>query len=201
MARYRLTRKSIEAQPARQLQVQATVVVIGIFRKNWNDPGRVPSNLRLVCSPVQGCWHVHQKSKTRIDFCGYILSFFHAYIGDHLHSLFPAISSTTHVALATVIMLVPTILLRTPTLLSYFSMIGTFATIAVFLIIIRAAVIEGDIADEVAEKQGLPEPDRVNFRPQGLILSLGIISYCFSGHVIVPSIYSSLRKPQEFERI
>lgn len=124
-------------------------------------------------------------------------------IGDHLHELFPSITSTTHIAVATSISLVPTVLLRTPALLSYFSMMGTVATITVVLVVIGTAIANGDISEVVAEKEGftVDEEYHTQWRPEGLVLSLGIVSYCFSGHAIVPSIYSSMKKPQDFEKM
>ena len=37
------------------------------------------------------------------------------------------------------------------------------------------------------------------FDVSGLLFSLGLVSYCFSGHAIVPSIYTSMKYPQQFE--
>jgi|UPI000581AC66 vesicular inhibitory amino acid transporter len=124
-------------------------------------------------------------------------------IGDHLHQLFPMISVSNHMIMVAVVSIVPTIVLRTPTLLSYLSMIGTFATIAVVFSVVAASIIEGDISEDVAEKKGVEMEGGYHgdFRPEGLALALGLVAYCFSGHAIVPSIYSSMEKPQQFEQM
>ena len=99
--------------------------------------------------------------------------------------------------------MIPTIVLRTPVLLSYLSMVGTFATVSVVLSVIASALIEGDISEQVASKQAVPEPGpyHVGWRINGLPLALGIVAYCFSGHAIIPSIYTSMKNPQDFERM
>jgi vesicular inhibitory amino acid transporter len=124
-------------------------------------------------------------------------------MGDHLHELFPNTSSTNHSIIAAAVSLIPTIILRTPALLSYFSMVGTFATLAVVISVIASAVGEGDIAERVAESKHLENasPYHVGWRTEGLALALGVVAYCFSGHAIVPSIYTSMEKPQEFEKM
>jgi solute carrier family 32 (vesicular inhibitory amino acid transporter) len=131
------------------------------------------------------------------------ISIFFVSMGDHLHQLFPSISMTTHMCLVSAASMVPTIILRTPALLSYLSMVGTFATIAVVLSVIASAFLEGDIAEKVAEKEGIEdsEPYHIAWRSEGLALAFGLVAYCFSGHAIVPSIYTSMERPQDFEKM
>jgi vesicular inhibitory amino acid transporter len=65
-----------------------------------------------------------------------------------------------------------------------------------------AALSEGNITERVAAKtEGAEPPYHVLWNAPGLPMSFGLIAYCFSGHAIVPSIYSSMRKPQDFERV
>lgn len=129
-------------------------------------------------------------------------------IGDHLHQLFPGIAASTHLIVVGGISMVPTIILRTPALLSYLSMVGTFATIAVVASVVASALTEGDISAEVAAElcsnatdvepaKGVPL--HVLFNDSGLAMAFGLVAYCFSGHAIVPSIYTSMREPQRFE--
>jgi vesicular inhibitory amino acid transporter len=94
-------------------------------------------------------------------------------------------------------------LLRTPKLLSYLSMVGTISTIAVVLAVILSAVVEGDVTERVAAEQGIQnaKPYHTGWRTEGLILSFGLVAYCFSGHAIVPAIYSSMARPQDFEKM
>jgi solute carrier family 32 (vesicular inhibitory amino acid transporter) len=135
-------------------------------------------------------------------------------IGDHLNTLFPQWSVSTHMLLASAVSILPTIILRTPRLLSYLSAVGTFSTIAVVCTVIISAVVEGNISDQVAEKaakhrylhettsQLEEHPTMHHFwNVSGLPLAMGMIAYCFSGHAIVPSIYSSMQRPQDFERM
>lgn len=131
------------------------------------------------------------------------ISIFFVSMGDHLHELFPGVSATTHMLLISIASLIPTIVLRTPALLSYLSMVGTFATTAVVLSVIASAIFEGDIADQVAEKEGRTdvEPYHIGWRTEGLTLAFGLVAYCFSGHAIIPSIYTSMERPQEFEKM
>jgi solute carrier family 32 (vesicular inhibitory amino acid transporter) len=122
-------------------------------------------------------------------------------IGDHLHNLFPSISVAMHMAIVSVISIVPTILLHTPALLSYLSMVGTLATITVVSSVILAACLYGDLAPQVAKNEGIvtDEPYHIYWRPQGLAVAFGLVAYCFSGHAIVPAIYTSMNNPQDFE--
>lgn len=131
------------------------------------------------------------------------LCIFFVTLGDHLHSLFPSISMTDFMMIVAIALTVPTALLRTPRLLSYLSMVGTFATIAVVISVLLSAMFAGDISETVAEERGIADagPYHVLWQTSGLPLALGLIAYSFSGHAIVPSIYSSMARPQEFERM
>ena len=132
------------------------------------------------------------------------IGIFFVAIGDHLHELFPVLSSDVHSIITALVSLLPTVILRTPALLSYLSMVGTFATICLVLAVISSALVEGDITDRVAQKMGMDgstEPYHVLFDGSGLVLALGLVAYCFSGHAIVPSIYTSMERPQDFERM
>ena len=124
-------------------------------------------------------------------------------IGDHLYILYPGFSRAFHMVIVSVLLTIPTALLRTPRLLSYLSMVGTFATITVVLSVFAAAVLEGDISERVLEQKQITttEPTHILWRTSGLPIALGLIAYTFSGHAIVPSIYCSMERPQDFERM
>ena len=124
-------------------------------------------------------------------------------IGDHMHELFPILSTTLYMTITSLIAMVPIIVLRTARLLSYLSMVGTFATVAVVIAVFAAALAEGDITKEVAERHGLDVNSQYHeyWKPEGLPLTFGLIAYCFSGHAIVPSIYSSMQSPRDFETV
>lgn len=124
-------------------------------------------------------------------------------IGDHMHTLFPQVSVATHMIGCALISGVPIVLLRTPKLLSYLSMVGTFATVCVVVAVIFSYLFEGDLTTDLAKRRN-PEPDPPYhdfFRPDGMAIAFGLVAYCFSGHAIIPSIYSSMEKPQEFEKV
>ena len=124
-------------------------------------------------------------------------------IGDHMHTLFPSIPVTTHMLGVGVVSVIPILLLRTARLLSYLSAIGTVATICVVGAVVLAFVFEGNITEDVAERMADPPPPPYHtvWRTSGLPMAFGMVAYCFSGHAIVPSIYSSMEKPQDFERV
>lgn len=127
------------------------------------------------------------------------MSIFFVSIGDHLHQLMPTISAATHMTVVCGISMIPTILLRTPALLSYLSMVGTLATIAVVASVVGAGVVEGDVFAGSATDTG--QSHHINWNASGLPLGFGLVAYCFSGHAIVPSIYASMKEPRDFERM
>jgi amino acid permease len=120
-------------------------------------------------------------------------------IGDHLHVLFPNVSAATHVLVVGAITVLPTMLLKTTALLSYLSVIGMFATIAVVAAVVASAVSEGDLSPTELDESGEVIPSHVLFNDAGLAMAFGLVAYCFSGHAIVPAIYTSMREPQRFE--
>lgn len=129
-------------------------------------------------------------------------------IGDHLHSIFPGITLEIHTILAASVSLIPTIFLHTPALLSYFSMVGTFATIAVVGTVVGAALLQGSMVDTMMAAQeaatgvaSTEPPYQAWGNVNGIIMCLGLVAYCFSGHAIVPSIYTSMKEPQRFEEM
>jgi solute carrier family 32 (vesicular inhibitory amino acid transporter) len=129
------------------------------------------------------------------------IAIFFVSMGDHLHELIPNVSTTTHMLLVGGMSMIPTIVLRTPALLSYLSMVGTLATTAVVVAVIASAFLEGNIAQHVAETEHLDAvpPYHTGWKMEGLTLASGLVAYCFSGHAVIPSIYTSMEKPQEFE--
>ena len=129
------------------------------------------------------------------------IAIFFVSMGDHLHQLLPNIPATTHMILVGGISMIPTIILRTPALLSYLSMVGTLATTAVVISVIASAFLEGNIAQNVVETEHLmaTPPYHIGWKSDGLTLAFGLVAYCFSGHAIIPSIYTSMEKPQEFD--
>lgn len=140
-----------------------------------------------------------------LSFCLYFelfscLCIFFVTLGDHLHTLFPSVPMKTHMAHVSFVVAIPTALLRTPRLLSYLSAVGTCATACVVLSVLGSAIYSGDISEEVADEKGIEvEATHVLWRGRGLPLAFGLIAYTFSGHAIIPSIYTSMARPQQFE--
>ena len=124
-------------------------------------------------------------------------------IGDHMHTLFPSVPVKTYQIWVGVVSAIPILLLRTARLLSYLSAVGTFATVSVVFAVVLAFVFEGDITESVAAKTPNvePPPYHAAWHTNGLPLAFGMVAYCFSGHAIVPSIYSSMQRPQDFEKV
>ncbi len=95
---------------------------------------------------------------------------------------------------------------RTAGLLSYLSLIGTIATICVVLAVVFSFFVEGDITEDLEAisnlgSEKLTESHHQTWNTSGLTAAFGLVAYCFSGHAIVPSIYNSMEKPHEFERV
>eukprot|EP00934_Nitzschia_sp_Nitz4_P001762 Nitzschia sp. Nitz4//scaffold62_size106224//16353//18218//NITZ4_004343-RA/size106224-augustus-gene-0.99-mRNA-1//-1//CDS//3329555817//1762//frame0 len=124
-------------------------------------------------------------------------------IGSHLHTLFPNVSMATHMIGCCIVSAIPIVVLRTAKLLSYLSMVGTIATVCVVGAVVLAYLFEGDISENVAARTPDPPepPYHELWKPDGLAVAFGLVAYCFSGHAIIPNIYSSMKKPQEFESV
>ena len=129
------------------------------------------------------------------------LGIFLVSLGEHMHELFPNISIRDNMVLVAILLTVPTAVLRTPRLLSYLSAVGTISTIAVVLSVVFSAIFCGDVTVELVKRDDLPPRGHYHseWRTTGIPLALGLVAYSFSGHAIVPSIYTSMKKPQEFE--
>jgi len=134
------------------------------------------------------------------------LAIFIVSIGDHLHELFPLIPVTTHMLGFTIISALPVIVFRTAGLLSYLSLVGTVATICLVLAVVASFFIEGDVTGDLASKSELDNTHDTTlfhrlWNTGGLNAAFGLVAYCFSGHAIVPSIFNSMERPQDFERV
>lgn len=129
------------------------------------------------------------------------LGIFFVSMGEHLNELFPSISVEKHMTLVAIAVTVPTAVLRTPRLLSYLSAVGTFSTVAVILTVVMSATSNGNVTAIIAEEDGL-DPNALyhhRWNGDGIAIALGLVAYSFSGHAIVPSVYTSMEKPQEFD--
>ena len=128
------------------------------------------------------------------------LCIFFVTLGDHLHALFPSLSTKTHMIHVAFALAVPTALLRTPRLLSYLSAVGTFASTSIVLSVFGAAVFSGDVSMEIAHRENLDvSSTHTLWKTNGLVIAFGLIAFTFAGHAIIPSIYSSMSNPKEYE--
>ncbi|KAK6943638.1 Amino acid transporter, transmembrane domain [Dillenia turbinata] len=123
---------------------------------------------------------------------GYIIA-----MSDNLSSMFPETSVSFGVsflnsrqvfAIITTLVVLPTVWLRDLSLLSYLSAGGVITSVVLVLCLEWVGVI-----------------NQVGFHPSGTFLdlanfpiTLGLCSFCFSGHCVFPNIYSSMEKPRQF---
>jgi len=142
-----------------------------------------------------GCWILSIILYFELFSC---ICIFFVTMGDHLHQLFPSVPVSVFMMMVAAISVGPAILLRTPTLLSYLSMVGTVATVCVCSSVV--------MTQELAQQRGMTQqpssteqPYHIWWDSSGITLSLGLVAYCFSGHAIVPSIYTSMKEPQQFD--
>jgi len=85
-------------------------------------------------------------------------------------------------------------------------LIGTIATVCVVLAVVTSFLIEGDVTEEIESQANIDSILETKSHHQlwiggGLNTAFGLVAYCFSGHAIIPSIYNSMDKPYEFERV
>jgi vesicular inhibitory amino acid transporter len=146
-----------------------------------------------------GCWMLAAVLYFELFSC---IGIFIVSIGDHMQTLFPNYPTSTYMIGTTIVSLVPIILLRTARLLSYLSAVGTVATICVVGSVVLSYVFEGDITERIAiNTTNSGPPYHVLWNMEGLPLAFGLVAYCFSGHAIVPSIFCSMQRPQDFEKV
>ncbi|XP_042475950.1 amino acid transporter AVT1G-like [Macadamia integrifolia] len=121
-------------------------------------------------------------------------------MGDNMSKMFPNaqmvfmgihLNSHYFFTILMTIILLPTILLRNLSLLSYLSGGGVVASLLVVLCLLWVGVV-----------------DQVGFHPGGAALdianipvSLGIYGFCYAGHSVFPNLYSSMEKPSDFSTV
>jgi len=132
------------------------------------------------------------------------LCIFFISLGDHLNTLFPSISKQKLMVYSAFALLVPTTLLRTPRLLSYLSAVGIASTVVVVLSVFAGVFYFGSIAEEISEtmhQDNTSEEYYTLWNISGLPIGFGIIGFTFSGHALVPSIFTAMDRPQDFEKL
>ncbi|MCO5567815.1 hypothetical protein L7F22_021511 [Adiantum nelumboides] len=119
--------------------------------------------------------------------------------GDNISAVFPNASlalfglnltGTELFVLMTGICVLPTVLLRDLSLLSYISAVGVVASVVVVLCVLSVGIVEVGF-----QKTG----PLLNFST--LPLSIGLYGFCYSGHSVFPNIYTSLKNPSRFPTI
>ncbi|XP_031126956.1 amino acid transporter AVT1D-like [Ipomoea triloba] len=118
-------------------------------------------------------------------------------MGDNLAALFPSIhmefagfylNSYQTSAIISTLVILPTVMLRNLSLLSYISAGGVVAFILVIICLLWVAVTNDFVFN--------PSGTVLNFAK--LPVTIGIYSFCFGGHSVFPSIYSSMKEPSRF---
>jgi len=82
--------------------------------------------------------------------------------------------------------------------------VGIAASITVVLSVLAAAFYFGSIAEEFSESSHLSNTTgsyHTLWDSSGIPIGYGLIAFTFSGHALVPSIYSSMERPQDFEKM
>ncbi|MED6209489.1 Amino acid transporter avt1c [Stylosanthes scabra] len=119
--------------------------------------------------------------------------------GDNLSSLFPSahlslggieLDSHTLFALITTLAVLPTVMLRDLSILSYISAGGVIASVLVVICLFWVGI------------------EDVGFQSKGTTLNLatfpvavGLYGYCYSGHAVFPNIYTSMANPNQFPAV
>ncbi|OWM64645.1 amino acid transporter AVT1D [Punica granatum] len=121
-------------------------------------------------------------------------------MSDNLASLFPHaeayisgfhLSSHQIFAVASTLIVLPTVWLRNLGLLAYLSVGGVVASILVVLCLLWVGTV-----DEVGFHATGTAINLVN-----LPFTIGIFGFCYSGHSVFPNIYSSMKEPSKFPAV
>ncbi|GMH96663.1 hypothetical protein TrST_g5271 [Triparma strigata] len=119
------------------------------------------------------------------------LSIFITAMADHLHGLHGDIDLSTWHFIVVGVLLPNIFIFDSPSSLSRLSAIGTTASLLiVFSVVLYPILYDVD-----------PPPITAKTTVSGFSTSLGLAAYCFSGHAILPSIYSSLENKRAFPAV
>ena len=120
--------------------------------------------------------------------------------GDNLASLFPSVSldlgfytlsSNETMLVITALVVLPTVCLRDLSFLAYLSMMGISASI----LVVGAVAWMGTVGGV-----GLGAEGRV-VNWSGVPVAIGVYSFCFSGHTVMPNIYWSMKDRSQFSKV
>ncbi|KAF8663155.1 hypothetical protein HU200_055756 [Digitaria exilis] len=123
--------------------------------------------------------------------------------GDNLDKLFPGARVSLlggHVTLAgkqlfvvlVALAVAPTTWLRSLGVLAYVSATGVFASVLIVLSVLWAAAVDG---------VGFSAPGATALRPGKLPTALGLFTFCFCGHAVFPTLYTSMKEKRRFPKM
>ncbi|CAN6228412.1 unnamed protein product [Urochloa humidicola] len=121
--------------------------------------------------------------------------------GDNLDKLFPGARVTLGpISLAgrrlfivlVALVVAPTTWLRGLGVLSYVSATGVFASLLIVLSVLWAATFDG---------VGFSAPGTVALRPAGIPTALGLYTFCYCGHAVFPTLYTSMKEKSQFPKM
>eukprot|EP00218_Dolichomastix_sp_CCMP3274_P002962 CAMPEP_0170156264 /NCGR_PEP_ID=MMETSP0033_2-20121228/62727_1 /TAXON_ID=195969 /ORGANISM="Dolichomastix tenuilepis, Strain CCMP3274" /LENGTH=281 /DNA_ID=CAMNT_0010393611 /DNA_START=78 /DNA_END=919 /DNA_ORIENTATION=+ len=95
----------------------------------------------------------------------------------------PALSAAKSWAITAAAVVMPTVWVRDLSLLSYLSAGGVFASVAVVALVLTEGVVPGGPGFHASTEL---------FRARGVSTAIGLFSFCYSGHAVFPSLYSSM---------
>ncbi|WIA39259.1 hypothetical protein OEZ86_005381 [Tetradesmus obliquus] len=117
--------------------------------------------------------------------------------GDNLSAVFPqaavslggfSLTAKQSLILAAAIIVLPTVWLRDLSLLSFLSVGGIFASLALLAL----------VGWEGVAVAGFPHDRPPLVTWSGVPVSIGLFCFCFSGHAVFPSLYASMRTKSHF---
>ena len=128
------------------------------------------------------------------------LSIFMVSVGDHLTTLYPLLGKEVFITLSTVFFLLLVLIVNTPKKLSYLSAIGTASIISIVFSLPLFPLFLKTISRTLPPFQ---QTDAFNVTASSLSTVLGLAANSFSGHAIIPTIYTSLSSSprKEFPKI
>ncbi|CAL5031649.1 unnamed protein product [Urochloa decumbens] len=122
--------------------------------------------------------------------------------GDNLDKLFPDASVSLGPAgtlagrplfvVLVAVAVAPTTWLRGLGVLSYVSATGVFASLLIVLSLLWAAAFDG---------VGFSAPGTVAMRPAGIPTALGLYTFCYCGHAVFPTLYTSMKEKSRFPKM
>ena len=121
--------------------------------------------------------------------------------GDNLDKLFPgarvslgpaSLAGKQLFVVLVALVVAPTTWLRSLGVLAYVSATGVFASLLIVLSVLWAAAVDG---------VGFSAPGTTALRPTRLPTALGLYTFCFCGHAVFPTLYTSMKEKRQFPKV